>query len=214
MIEARGVWFRYTSSRWILKGVTIALRRGELLAITGPNGGGKTTLLKIMAGLLRPQQGRVSIMGHDPWGGGMDAQHARRSVVYVSERPVLVKGSIMDNLLLGFRLRGEEPDANALRDVVSMLGMKGLLDKSPKSLSAGEAQIVSIARAIVLKPSFLLLDEPFSHLDRARRRILAEALEALRGEGMGIAVASHNEGILGRLASRGYWVEDGRADPL
>ena len=214
MIEARGVWFRYTGSRWILRGITVALRRGEILAITGPNGGGKTTLLKIMSGLLKPQQGGISIMGRDPWGGGRDAQYARRSVVYVGERPVLVKGSIMDNLLLGFRLRGEDPDTATLHSVVSMLGMEDLLGKSPKSLSAGEAQIVSIARAIVLKPSFLLLDEPFSHLDRARRRILAEALEALRGEGMGIAIASHNEGILGRLASRGYWVEDGRVDPL
>ncbi len=214
MIEARKVWLRYTPSQeWVLRGASLTLAPGRIVALMGPNGSGKTSMLKVLAGLIKPGRGEVLYEGSNIW--AMDESRrlqARRAAVYVSEKPVMVRGTVMDNLLLGLRLRGTEPRQarDALDRVVEGLGLNGMLGMDARRLSAGQAQMVSIARALVLKPRYLLLDEPFSHLDRARRRLLAELLGELRGEGIGIAIAGHEELYTLELADSVAWIESGK----
>ncbi|MCE4602935.1 MAG: ABC transporter ATP-binding protein [Desulfurococcales archaeon] len=213
MIEARSVWLRYTpNSGWVLRGASLRLAPGSIVALMGPNGSGKTSMLKVLAGLIKPGRGEVLYNGLNIWDMD-DARRleARRTAVYVAEKPVMVRGTVMDNLLLGLRLRGIDPQLAEKRVewVVESLGLDSILDMNARSLSAGQAQIVSIARALVLGPKYLLLDEPFPHLDRARRRLLAGLLEELRSEGVAIAIAGHEEAYTLRLSDSIAWIESG-----
>ena len=210
MIEAEGVWYSYDGGRrWALRGAGFRLAPGEVLAVIGPNGSGKTTLLKVASGLYRPARGRVAIDGLDPWGPrGLEA---RRRAVYVHEKPVMLRGTVAYNIAYPLLLRGLPPGEAAARaaEAARLAGVDGILDADARGLSAGQAQMVAIARALAAGPRYLLLDEPFAHLDPARRASLARLLERLAGEGVGIAVASHDTLILEALASRAIVVEHG-----
>lgn len=202
-IELAGVWYRYPGSRaWSLAGVSLAFRRGELVVLLGPNGSGKTTLMKVSALLYRPQRGSVLVDGRDYWSlGEAERTAARRRVTYVHERPVLLSGTVMENVAYGLLLRGlsrreaEERAASALR----ALGAEGLAGVRASELSAGQAQLVSLARAIALGPDFLFLDEPFSHLDREKRGLLARLARSLADGGACVVVSLHEEGLAERL---------------
>lgn len=211
LIVAEDVWARYGRGGWVLRGATLDLRRGEVLAVAGPNGGGKTTLLKVLAGLLEPAQGRVAVAGVSLWDVGEEERlRARRQVVYVGEKPVMVGGTVRDNIGLGLRLRGVDSGVErTVAEVAERLGIKGLLDWPARGLSAGQAQMVSIARALALEPRALLLDEPFSHLDRSRRLLLSRVIGELRSRGVLVVIAGHEEAHTLRLADRVAWVEAG-----
>ena len=211
MIEADRIWFSYDGRRWALKGASLRLRPGEVLAVIGPNGSGKTTLLKVSSGLYRPARGRVSIDGLDPWGA--QGLEARRLVVYVHEKPIMLRGTVAYNIAYPLLLRGAssgEAEERA-REAARLAGVDGILNRQARKLSAGQAQMVAVARALAAKPRYLLLDEPFAHLDPARRAYLARLIARLASEGVGVAVASHDTLLLESLASRVLVVEDGAA---
>jgi len=193
IIELRDVWFTYPGSREpALRGVSIAIRSGEAVLVQGPNGSGKTTLLKIIALLYRPSRGSVLVDGEEYWGRDPSTRlRIRRRVVYVHEKPILLRRSVLENVLLGLRIRGvEDAEERALR-VLRELGIEELAKRSWRELSAGQAQLVSIARALAVEPEILLLDEPLAHLDRDRRAVLVEVLRRLKRSGVGIVIASH-----------------------
>ncbi|MEB3778615.1 MAG: ATP-binding cassette domain-containing protein [Desulfurococcales archaeon] len=209
MIQLNNVWFRY-SSEWVLRGVSLGISRG-VTVILGPNGAGKTTLLKVMGLLLKPLRGEVIVEGVNPWSvGGL--LEARRKVVYVHEKPVLVRGSVLDNIMLGLRIRGVgsvEASTIAMR-IARMLGLDGVVESNARSLSAGQAQLVSIARAIAVKPRAILLDEPFAHLDRNKRILVSKVLESLAfNQGTSIAIATHDTLLAAKIADKAYYMEDG-----
>ncbi len=215
-IMLRGVWHRYPGSRhWVLRGATAVLREAAITAIVGPNGGGKTTFMKIAAGLLRPSRGEVVLWGTGLWRvSGRERLEARRRVVYVHENPVMLRGSVLDNIAAGLLLRGiprHEAEERA-RLAAERLGLTGILHVKARHLSRGLQQLVSIARALAVEPRMLLLDEPFAHLDRGRRRLLLALLEELRQEGRGVAVVSHSYYLLSRLADHVLVVEEGSVE--
>ncbi|NOZ88394.1 MAG: ABC transporter ATP-binding protein [Crenarchaeota archaeon] len=219
MIRLRGVWHRYTSrGRWVLRGADFTVSPGEAVLVVGPNGSGKTTLLKIAGLLLEPSRGLVEAWGEPFWSLPRSGRlRLRRRVVYVHEKPILVRGTVLENIALGLLLRGA-PRGEALeaaREAAEALGIPGsLLGERARRLSRGLQQLVAVARALAVKPRVLILDEPFAHLDYRRRRLLAEKLEELRDHGTGVAVASHDTGLAARLADRVVAVEDGGVRPL
>lgn len=201
-IELGDVWHRYPGSRgWALRGVSLSLEPGRPTILAGPNGAGKTTLLKVASALIRPSRGLVSVDGRDPWAlGGRERLALRRRVVYVHDRPVMLRGSVAHNVAYGLVLRGlgrDEAFERAL-SFLEPLGMGGLAGVDAKRLSAGQAQLVAIARALAVEPGALLLDEPFSNLDRSRRSSLLEALEGHISRGGTLAIASHEEDYIKR----------------
>ncbi|ABM80205.1 energy-coupling factor ABC transporter ATP-binding protein [Hyperthermus butylicus] len=210
MIRVENAWYSYDGRRWALRGAGIRVERGEIVAVVGPNGAGKTTLLKLAGLLLRPQRGTVLVEGRDPWRDG-SLVHARRVVVYVHEKPIMLRGTVLDNIAYGLRLRGLSPEEaeREARRAAELLGIAGLLHRRARGLSAGQAQLVALARAVAVKPHYLLLDEPFAHLDPPRRGKLAKLLEELAGEETGIAIASHDTYLLSKIASRVVYVEEG-----
>ena len=194
-ITLEDVWYSYPGQKgWALKGVSASLGNGRLTVVTGPNGSGKTTLLKVAGLLLKPRRGRVLVNGADYWVQPAEKRvDLRRNIVYVQEKPVMLRGSVAYNVAYGLIVRGVRL-GEALRRAeraLARLGGLHLIDKDARSLSLGEARLVSIARAIAVSPQVLLLDDPFLGLDEEKKKVLLEFLEEYRRRGVSIIVATH-----------------------
>jgi zinc transport system ATP-binding protein len=182
-----------------LEDVTLGVEDGAVLAILGPNGGGKTTLLKVILGLVHPQRGSVCVLGRAP-------EDARGLVGYVPQRagfdldfPIRV----LDAVLSGrFPARGllrhfGEPDRNAALRALEDVDMVAFAGRAIGSLSTGQLQRVLIARALAVEPRLLLLDEPTASLDERIGRSIWELLEELSRR-MAIVLVSHDIGAISR----------------
>ena len=210
MIEADNVWYSY-SERAILKGASLSIGNG-ITVLVGPNGAGKTTLLKVMAGIYRLDSGRIFIDGEDLWACPPSHRvELRRKVVYVHEKPIILRGSVFFNVCYGLMLRNldrKEVQKKAL-EIMEKLGIKALAWKNARELSAGQAQLMVLARALAVKPKYLLLDEPLANLDKKNRELVLRLLEELKDRGVGIAVATHDRLLALRIADKIALIEEG-----
>lgn len=181
--------------------VALDLTAGEgLTVLFGPSGIGKTSILNMVAGLLRPDHGRIAVAGRVlcDVSAGVDIPAEHRRAGYVFQDPRLFPHKrVRANLLYG------ATDDHALATTVAMLDIGHLLDRWPRTLSGGEARRVAIGRALLSDPAFLLLDEPLSSLDRARRGDIIEALLAVRDTvGLPILMVTHDPAEAAQLATR------------
>lgn len=181
--------------------VSLDLTAGAgLTVLFGPSGIGKTSVLNMVAGLLRPDTGRIAVAGRALFdaAAGVDVAPERRRAGYVFQEPRLFPHRrVRANLLYG-----AATDAG-LAAAAAMLGIGHLLDRWPRTLSGGEARRVAIGRALLSDPAFLLLDEPLSSLDRARRGEIMTAIERVRDEaGLPILMVTHDPEEAERLATR------------
>jgi tungstate transport system ATP-binding protein len=186
------------------------VERGETLAIMGPSGSGKTTLLRVINMLDRPDAGRVLIDGRDVWAGG--GPDIRRSMAMVFQKPVPFSMSVYDNIAFGLRQRhvGRRVINQAVSDALELLDMPGKERQYAPSLSGGEVQRLAFARAYVLKPQLLLLDEPTANLDPANAKILERAIHNINEKyGTTIIVVTHKIHQSIRLASTSAFIMDG-----
>ncbi|MCJ7710311.1 MAG: ATP-binding cassette domain-containing protein, partial [Chloroflexi bacterium] len=170
------------ANRRILEIEELVIRRGETLAIVGPNGAGKSTLLLVLAGLLRPDLGSILVDGV-PVVPASDLAY-RRQIGLVFPAPLLLSTSVFGNVAAGLRFRGVGA-AETRRRVehwLDRLAIAHLRDRPASQLSSGEAQRTSLARALVLEPQLLLLDEPFVALDPTTRAQLLDDFERLSDE--------------------------------
>src|SRR5437773_1946664 len=200
MLELRGVRHRY-GDRLVLELDGFRVAPDARIAIVGHNGSGKSTLLRILALLERPTEGTVLVDGRPPSG-------ARRHVTLVEQRPVLFRGTALDNLGYGLRVRGMRRTAvnRRIGEVAELVGITPLLGRRSHELSDGEVQRVAIARALAVEPDVLLLDEPASAADRAAAATLYRALaEERRRRPFAVCLASH------QLEDAYRWADDIRA---
>jgi molybdate transport system ATP-binding protein len=194
---------------------------GRILALCGPSGAGKTTLLDLVAGLRRPRRGRISIDDAVFFDSAreIDLPTRLRRIGYVfQEMRLFPHLSVAGNLNYGARFAARGPGLVGFEDVVALLGLKGLLKRGTDKLSGGEKQRVAIGRALLSNPRVLLMDEPLSAIDEARRRDILQCIEALRDAfAIPIVFVSHRASEVERLASdvaeidRGLVVRAGRA---
>ena len=163
----------------VLRVDELFIKRGEVLAVVGPNGAGKSTLLLTLARLLKPNAGQILFSG-TPVQNESDTIYRRR-IALVMQDPLLFDRSVYQNVALGLEFRGASRDE--IREKVPLwlerLGVADLTERGAKKLSGGEAQRVSLARAFVLEPELLLLDESFSALDPPTRAHLLDDLRVL-----------------------------------
>lgn len=157
--------------------IALTLAAGEgATVLFGPSGVGKTSVLNMVAGLLRPDAGRIVVDGETLFGDGTDVPPERRHAGYVFQSARLFPHMrVRANLLYGAKGRTDGFEAT-----IGFLGIGHLLDRWPRTLSGGEAQRVAIGRALLSRPRFLLLDEPLASLDRARREEILRAIEHVR----------------------------------
>lgn len=212
-ISLEGIWYRYPGSpRWILRDLSLGFREGEVAVLLGPNGSGKTTLLKISSLIYEPARGVVKAWGMDFWRlGEVDKIRLRRRLVYVHENPILIRGTALHNVAYGLLLRKVDKDEAFKRagQLLEELGVHYLRDKPAGMLSAGEAQLVSILRAVAVDPSLIFLDEPLAHLDLKRRGILLSIIDGMIDRGAGVVIATHDLSLAESIADRIILLEDG-----
>jgi molybdate transport system ATP-binding protein len=180
--------------------IDVAFTAGNgLTALFGPSGAGKTSLLNMIAGLVRPDRGHIVVDGETLFGSGVDLPPHRRHVGYVFQDARLFPHKrVRANLTYG-RRGGSLP----FDQVVDLLGLSELLDRWPRTLSGGEAQRVGLGRALLSGPRFLLMDEPLSSLDAARADEIMGMIERVRDElRLPILYVSHNPAEVARLATQ------------
>lgn len=191
--------------------VAFSLTPGELLAITGPSGGGKTTLLRLLAGLTKADAGRIDFIG-DTWldaGRGIDLSPQRRRVGLVFQDYALFPNMTVRRNL-EFALGRGEP-ADLVDELIRMMEIGELVDRFPGNLSGGQQQRVALARALVRRPSLLLLDEPLSALDTDLRSKLQDyILRVHRRYQLTTILISHDFGEIFKMADRVIRLEEGK----
>ena len=178
MIQIRDLLIR-RNGRDALNVDTLDIARGETLAVVGPNGAGKSTLLLALAHLIRPARGEIRFEGKPltEW----DELEYRRKLAFVFQDPLLMDMSGRDNVGLGLKFRGADAKTIRARTThwMQAMGIDSLAARRAGRLSGGEAQRVSLARAFVLDPELLLMDEPFSAVDPQTRSQLLEDISSL-----------------------------------
>ncbi|MEW6137658.1 MAG: ABC transporter ATP-binding protein [Thermodesulfobacteriota bacterium] len=202
VVEFEDVSFSYDGYP-VLEEATFSVRHGEFVSIVGPNGGGKTTLVKLMLGLLRPSQGRVRLFGGPPEENrsrtGYLPQHARLDPQFPA--------TVMDVALMGrlgnsgFFGKYSRQDKQAALASLEQVGLKDLKSRRFSDLSGGQRQRLLIARALASDPELLIMDEPTAHLDRA---VEGEFHELLRefNKRMTIVVVSHDLGFVSEFVEK------------
>jgi UDP-glucose/iron transport system ATP-binding protein len=192
-----------------LRSINADIPGGSITAVVGPSGAGKSTLLRTINRLIEPTSGEVYLDGEPT--SGMNALELRRRVGMVFQLPALFGATVEEATLYGARLAGRSADADWL---LEMAGLDATYkDKAPQSLSVGEQQRVSIARALALEPEALLVDEPTSALDEAARRRIEDLIQELNASlGLTIVLVSHTLDQVERVADRVLLLVAGRSE--
>lgn len=185
-VEKVHVW---RGDRHVLQGVSAQIQPEELLHISGPNGTGKTTLLRVVSGLLRPEQGSVTWLGQSITAIRTDYQAA---LAYASHEPAL-KGDLtaLENLRFAVGLK-RRVTVDELRAALARTGVAACADLPARVLSAGQRRRVAMARVLAMSATVWLLDEPYTNLDAAGTELISELLQThVAGGGLALVVAHH-----------------------
>jgi zinc transport system ATP-binding protein len=206
-VELKGVRFAYAGDATVLDGVDLAVEQGEFVAVAGPNGGGKTTLLRIVLGLERPDAGEALLFGEPAQSFSRRATLgylAQRSQVGV-DAPVTVREVVAAGRLASGGLLGplRRRDRAIVTEAIGRVGLLAEADRPLRALSGGQQQRAFIAKALAGEPSLLVLDEPTTGVDVEAQEALAELLDRLHRElGVTVVYVSHEFGAVERFVER------------
>ena len=203
-LQLRGVSFGYTSTP-VLTALDLEVPAGGVTALLGPNGCGKTTLLKLMLGLLIPDRGEITVLG-EPLDPGQRRRLSRHIGLIPQEEHVPFDLTLMEYVVLGrapylhlLQLPREE-DRDLARQALVAVGLEGLAHRPVPSLSGGEGQLAAVARALAQQPKILLADEPTSHLDLRNRRAVLDVLAGQNRLGRTVLMTTHDPNAAAAVA--------------
>jgi len=196
----------------VLDRLSLTLQHGAPTVLIGPNGSGKTTVLRAAMGLIAPSQGRIT------WGGLEFSPPTRRAIVF--QRPTMLRRSAAANVRYALRAaripRGERE--TRIAELLALVGLEGFSDRPARRMSGGEQQRLALARALASDPAVLFLDEPTASLDPAATKSLEDVIRAVAARGIKVVMATHDLGEARRLAGyvvllhRGRVIETGDAE--
>jgi lipopolysaccharide export system ATP-binding protein len=198
--------------RKVVDNVSVAVRQGEVVGLLGPNGAGKTTSFYIIVGLISPDSGQVLLDGQDLTPLAM-FQRARRGISYLPQEPsVFRKLSVEDNLMAILQTLplSRHERLERMNRLIDEMGLGAVRHSKGFMLSGGERRRVEIARSLVIEPSFLLLDEPFSGIDPIQVLELQRIIFELRRSGIGILITDHNVRETLAVTDRAYIINNGK----
>ncbi len=208
VLEGRDLVKRFRHIRAV-DGLSLHFRAGEVTGLLGPNGAGKTTTLYLLAGFLRPNSGEVFLSGKRITGLPFH-RRARLGIHYLPQEPsVFLRTTVAGNVQLALAGLGLSWDGQ-VDAVLEELGLHKLLRRRVVELSAGERRKVEVARALVTRPLFLLLDEPFLGVDPLTVQELSQLVRQLARNGIGVVVCDHNVRDTLRLVDRAYLIQAGK----
>ncbi|MBI2353913.1 MAG: ATP-binding cassette domain-containing protein [Deltaproteobacteria bacterium] len=197
----------------ILRDASFSARSGEITAIVGPSGGGKSSLIRLINRLNEPSSGKVFLDGEEI--ASIDPLLLRRRVAMVLQKPFMFEGTVLSNLQRPFLYR-QEPlpvaESHDIRHVMELARLApALIERDSRTLSLGEQQRVSLARALITRPQVLLLDEPTSALDRPTAdRLAATFHDICRSQLLTVILVTHDLRLAGRIADYLLYLEGGR----
>ncbi len=198
-IKFEGVCFSYGGPP-VLRDVTFAVEQGRFVAVVGPNGGGKTTLLRLIIGVLSPQKGRVEVLGRAPRTARSKIGYVPQNFPFDPDFPVSVRDVVLLGRLQGRRFfrRPTAEDERLVEEKLREVGLEGFEKRPFRDLSGGERQRVLIARALAVEPELLLMDEPLAHVDPAVVDSMYRLFQRV-GQGRTVVLVSHDVGFVSQL---------------
>ncbi|WP_245530517.1 ABC transporter ATP-binding protein [Pseudothermotoga thermarum] len=212
-VEFENVWFSYDNERWVLKDISISFKPGELTAIVGETGAGKTSLMNLINGLYVPQKGRILIDGKNLF--DYDLRKIRKQISAVPQDVILFSGTILDNIRLFDETYSEKQVIEALKKVHALEIINKLPDglytkiiERGSTLSSGERQLIALARAVLFDAKILILDEATSNIDVQTESLIEQAVKELAKEKTVIMIAHRLSTV--RNADRIVVIHDGK----
>jgi len=199
------------SKRVVVNHVSIDVNQGEVVGLLGPNGAGKTTTFNMVVGLIKPQEGRITIDDEDITDLPM-YKRARKGISYLSQEPsIFRKLTVEENLMSVLETLDLSPSErkDRLNELLEEFGIARLAKQKAYFLSGGEKRRTEIARSLVISPRFLLLDEPFSGIDPRAVTDIQEIVSQLRSLGLGVLVTDHSVRETLEITDRAYVIADG-----
>jgi putative ABC transport system ATP-binding protein len=201
---------RAVGGKMLVDGITVGVRRGDVLAVVGPSGAGKSSFLRLLNRLDEPSAGTVYLDDRDY--RTIPPRELRRRVGMVMQAPFLFPGTVADNVVFGPRQWGESPTDKMVEEWLSRVGLSGYAGRNVATLSGGEAQRVSLARTLANSPDLLLLDEPTSALDDAAKAGIEALIRSILADGrLTCIMVTHDMAQASRMANRVMVLEGGRA---
>ncbi len=197
--------------REVVKGISINVKQGEVVGLLGPNGAGKTTTFYMITGMIRPNAGKVQLNGSDITGLPM-YKRAQKGVGYLSQEPsVFTKLSVEDNLRLVLQMTSlsKEEQSIKLEKLLQDFSIGHIRKSMAYTLSGGERRRTEIARALVMEPQFMLLDEPFSGIDPIAVEDIQQIIFDLKTRNIGVLITDHNVRETLTITDRAYLLYEG-----
>jgi lipopolysaccharide export system ATP-binding protein len=210
-LEARNLVKCY-GERKVVDGVSLELAQGEIVGLLGPNGAGKTTTFHMITGFIRPEQGTITMDDYDITRMPV-YRRARLGLGYLSQEPsIFRKLSVEDNVKAILEMLGVSKAEQVVRveELLAKFNVSQLKKQRGGTLSGGERRRVELARALASRPSFLLLDEPFTGIDPIVRAEIQDIIRKLRDDGLGILITDHNVRETLEITDRAYIMYDAR----
>jgi lipopolysaccharide export system ATP-binding protein len=198
-------------NREVVKGISIKVNRGEVVGLLGPNGAGKTTTFYMITGMIRPNSGAVILNGSDITKLPM-YQRARKGIGYLAQEPsVFTKLSIEDNLRLVLEMTSltKNEQTQRLEKLLTDFSIGHIRKSKAYTLSGGERRRTEIARALVMEPKFILLDEPFSGIDPIAVEDIQKIIFDLKSRNIGVLITDHNVRETLTITDRAYLLYEG-----
>lgn len=195
MIEMKNVSFSYdNASTETLRGITLDIAKGEVLAVVGPSGGGKSTLLRVIAGLEKPSNGDIEINGKSVVARHVFINPEHRGVgMLFQDYALFPHMTVQKNIEFGISNLSSAERKARLKEVLELVNLEGFEKRYPHELSGGQQQRIALARALAPRPEVLLLDEPFSNLDsHLLEKVREELFDIIRTVGITTVMVTHN----------------------